>query len=282
MLGGVVGGPGAVAALTLLVSGERGHRVWQRRRQYAKDRGQRLAFVNVDGSSSTPSLAAGSCETSFDVERSGALAPDAKMAAYQAPNGGGTDFVGAYFTAVTQYVARSVSSNWASSETAVMHGIKNGFISPGGLHTFTGAYMEGAAQTISMLAASGAAGADAASRATGGPTNLNLEIYQFAAGSASPFQPLGTTGTSNDIVYYTGTAGALQSGERAQSPTWRCWHKTSRRRGIAALGGRARLVIAFNEATREAPPRAGVAPTLGWLGRERGGRPPQRGRTWTA
>ena len=236
MLGAVVGGPGAVAAPALPAPGERGHRVWQRRRQYAEERERRLAFVNVDGSSSAPSLTTRSSETPVDIEQSGALAPDAKIVVYQPPNGGGTGFVGAYFGVVTQKAVRSISSTWGSRETAVINGIKNGFISPGIPQAFTEAYMEGAAQSISMFAASDDAGAYAASRATGGPTKLNAEIYQFAAGSSSPFQPLDTTGTSNDNLCYTGTAAVLQSGERAQSPTWRCWQKTFRRRGDTRIG----------------------------------------------
>ncbi len=37
----------------------------------------------------------------------------------------------------------------------------------------------------------------------------NPAIYQFAQGAKSPFNPLQTSGTSNDNLYYTGTPGAL-------------------------------------------------------------------------
>ena len=37
----------------------------------------------------------------------------------------------------------------------------------------------------------------------------NPQIYQFAKQSSSPFTPLNTTGTSNDNLYYSGTAGTI-------------------------------------------------------------------------
>jgi kumamolisin len=37
----------------------------------------------------------------------------------------------------------------------------------------------------------------------------NPAIYKFANSGSSPFKPLGTSGTSNDNLYYTGTPGAL-------------------------------------------------------------------------
>jgi subtilase family serine protease len=43
----------------------------------------------------------------------------------------------------------------------------------------------------------------------GGRTGFwNPSIYAFAASASSPFTPLGTSGTSNDNLYYTGTPGA--------------------------------------------------------------------------
>ncbi len=134
----------------------------------------RIAVVNVDGGPGPASIQSGSTETTVDVEQSGALAPQARIVVYQAPNGGGTGFVDAYFTAVSQDLAGSISSSWGTSETAVMNGIQHGFISPGYPLAFTEAYMEGAAQGISMFAASGDAGAYAASRAKNGPTNLSV------------------------------------------------------------------------------------------------------------
>lgn len=134
----------------------------------------RISVVPVDGGAGPVSLQSGSTETTVDVEQSGALAPQAKIVVYEAPNGGGTGFVDAYFQAVTQDVAGSISSSWGTSETAVQRGISLGFISPGYPQAFTEAYMQGAAEGISMFAAAGDAGAYSASRAVGGPKNLSI------------------------------------------------------------------------------------------------------------
>ena len=37
----------------------------------------------------------------------------------------------------------------------------------------------------------------------------NPSIYAFAQSGSSPFTPLGTSGTSNDNLYYTGTSGQV-------------------------------------------------------------------------
>lgn len=162
----------------------------------------RLSLVNVDGGPGPVSLPSGSTETTVDVEQSGALAPQAHIIVYQAPNGGGTGFVDAYFTAVTQNVAGSVSSSWGTSETAVMNGIRQGFVSPGYPQAFTEAYMEGAVQGISMFAASGDAGAYAASRAPGGPKNLSVGMP-----SDSPYvTSAGGTTLPGTQTYVTKTA----------------------------------------------------------------------------
>ena len=164
----------------------------------------RLSLVNVDGGPGPVSLKSGSTETTVDVEQSGALAPQARIIVYQAPNGGGTGFVDAYFTAVTQDVAGSVSSSWGTSETAVMKGIRQGFVSPGYPEAFTEAYMEGAVQGISMFAASGDAGAYAASRAPGGPTNLSVGMP-----SDSPYVTSAGGTTLPGTQTYTTKAGTF-------------------------------------------------------------------------
>ena len=174
----------------------------------------RITLVNVNGGPGPVSATSGSTETTVDVEQSGALAPQANIIVYQAPNGGGTGFVDAYFTAVTQNLAESVSSSWGTSETAIMKGIGLGFVSPGYPQAFNEAYMEGAVQGISMFAASGDAGAYAASRATGGPKNLSVGMP-----SDSPYVTSGggTTlpGTQNYVTKY-GTCSVTVSQQR----TW--------------------------------------------------------------
>ena len=174
----------------------------------------RLQIVSVDGGPGPVSLKSGSTETTVDVEQSGALAPQAHIIVYQAPNGGGTGFVDAYFTAVTQNVAGSVSSSWGTSETAVMKGIRLGLVSPGYPEAFSEAYMEGAVQGISMFAASGDAGAYAASRAPGGPKNLSVGMP-----SDSPYVTSAGGTTLPGTQTYTTKAGTF-SVTVPQQRTW--------------------------------------------------------------
>ena len=135
---------------------------------------KRISVVNVDGGAGVPSLSSGSAETTVDVEQSGALAPQAHIIVYEAPNAGGYGFVDAYFTALSQNQAGSISSSWGTSETAVQKAVSLGLESPNYYLAFNEAYMEGAAQGVSMFAAAGDAGAYSASRAPGGPTNLSV------------------------------------------------------------------------------------------------------------
>ena len=60
----------------------------------------RISLVNVDGGSGPVADASGSGETTLDVEQSGALAPNAKIVVYQAPN---TDlgFLDGFFAAAS-------------------------------------------------------------------------------------------------------------------------------------------------------------------------------------
>lgn len=76
---------------------------------------KRLSVVNVDGGPGAPSDAAGSYETSIDVEQSGGIAPGANIVVYQAPNTG-QGFIDAFAAAVDANVAQSVSTSWGDWE----------------------------------------------------------------------------------------------------------------------------------------------------------------------
>ncbi|WP_054971089.1 S53 family peptidase [Alicyclobacillus ferrooxydans] len=118
----------------------------------------RISTVNVDGGAGAPSLTAGSGETTLDVEQSGALAPDANIIVYQAPN---TDygFVDAFFNAISQNQVGSLSASWGSSEDAVNYAVSSGQESPNYAQAFNEAFMEAAAQGISTFVATGDYGA---------------------------------------------------------------------------------------------------------------------------
>ena len=120
--------------------------------------GNRISLVNIDGGAGAPSLAAGSDETTLDVEQSGAVAPDANIIVYQAPN---TDygFVDAYARAISDNQVGSLSASWGLSETAVNYAIQTGQESPNYAQAFDEMYQEAAAQGISTFTATGDYGA---------------------------------------------------------------------------------------------------------------------------
>jgi kumamolisin len=80
-----------------------------------KTKANRIKQTNIDGGSGKNKTTPGSGETALDVEQSGALAPQANIIVYQAPN---TDFgtADAWFTAASQNIAASISTSWGESE----------------------------------------------------------------------------------------------------------------------------------------------------------------------
>ena len=75
----------------------------------------RITLDNVDGGSGPVSNDLGSGETTLDVEQSGAVAPQAGIIVYQAPNtdAGSADVL---FTVASQDKASAVSTSWGESE----------------------------------------------------------------------------------------------------------------------------------------------------------------------
>ncbi|MGO9671165.1 MAG: protease pro-enzyme activation domain-containing protein [Streptosporangiaceae bacterium] len=131
----------------------------------------RITLDNVDGGSGPVSDSSGSGETTLDVEQSGALAPDANIVVYQAPN---TDygFVDGFFAAASQNIADSVSSSWGESETEIEASVNSGTESPTYAISFDEAYLELAAQGQSAFVSAGDYGAYTAIEDLG-TTNLS-------------------------------------------------------------------------------------------------------------
>jgi kumamolisin len=130
----------------------------------------RITLVNVDGGAGPVSEAAGSDETTLDVEQSGALAPQSNIVVYQAPN---TDFgfVDAWYTAASQNVADTLSASWGESETAVTAAVDAGQESDAFAQSYDDAFLEMAAQGQSGFVSAGDSGAFTATRDLG-TTNL--------------------------------------------------------------------------------------------------------------
>jgi kumamolisin len=133
----------------------------------------RVNVVNVDGGPGAPNDNAGSGETALDVEQSGAIAPDANIIVYQAPN---TDpgFADAFYQAASNNIADSVSTSWGESETIVAASVATGTETAAYEAAFDQAFLELAAQKQSMFVASGD---QAAYDASGdiGTTNLSVD-----------------------------------------------------------------------------------------------------------
>jgi kumamolisin len=179
--------------------------------------GPRTVTVDtVDGGPGAPTVGAGSGETDLDTEQSGALAPDANIVVYQAPNTT-AGFVDAFFTAATDNVADSVSASWGESETAIEATVAKGKASPGYAAAFSEAFLEMAAQGQSAFTSSADEGAYTASRDIG-TTNLSVDNpadspYITAAGGTT----LPWSGT------FTGTVGGKTKVAHVKVKAQRTW-----------------------------------------------------------
>jgi len=123
-----------------------------------KTKANRIKLDNIDGGSGKVSLNSGSDETTLDVEQSGALAPDANIVVYQAPN---TDYgtADAWFSAASQNTAGTISTSWGQSEifNEAIAASRTESATFGGIYDEAG--LEMAAQGQSAFDASGDSGA---------------------------------------------------------------------------------------------------------------------------
>jgi kumamolisin len=173
----------------------------------------RITLDNVDGGSGPVSLVAGSNETTLDVEQSGALAPQAKIVVYQAPN---TDFgfVDAFYTAASQNIADSVSASWGLSETAVDAAVVSGEESATYEIAFNDAFLEMAAQGQSAFVSSADFGAYTPIGDIG-TTNRAPEVP-----GSSPYVTAAGATTLPGTIPLTATDSATISAERTWGWDW--------------------------------------------------------------
>ncbi len=134
----------------------------------------RITQVHVDGGGDL-SAAAGSDESTLDVEQSGGIAPGAKMVVYDAPN---TDagFIDMFYRAASDNVVDSLSVSWGLSEVYYLPDSQgNGDYTPE-LVAFHQAFLELAAQGISTFASSGDSGAYDANQAYDYPIDNVISV----------------------------------------------------------------------------------------------------------
>jgi subtilase family serine protease len=124
----------------------------------------RIRIVDVQGGPGPVSDRGGSGETTLDVQQAGGLAPAAAIVVYQAPNDGRA-FVGAFWRAVDDNVADTISASWGEFEWKDtlyrMHAHKTNDVV---LKAFDQVFMQAAAQGQTLIAAQGDAGAFEANR----------------------------------------------------------------------------------------------------------------------
>jgi subtilase family serine protease len=116
----------------------------------------RITQIHVDGGGPL-GADAGSGETALDVEQSGGLAPRAKIIVYDAPN---TDagFIDLFYKAASDNLVDSLSVSWGTAEEYYSAGV-SGTDQTLQLLAFHQAFLEAAAQGISLFASSGDSGA---------------------------------------------------------------------------------------------------------------------------
>ncbi len=121
----------------------------------------RIKIVQIDGGSGPPSDAAGSDETTLDVEQSGGLAPSANVIVYEAPN---TEqgFVDAFAAAFDSNVPDTLSTSWGQWEylddtSTAVDPITHRNVNA--LKAFNDLFTQAALQGQSVYAAAGDAGA---------------------------------------------------------------------------------------------------------------------------
>lgn len=167
---------------------------------------------NIDGGPGAPSDDDGSGETDLDTEQSGALAPDANVIVYQAPN---TDsgFADAFFDAASDNLADSVSSSWGESETYVASLVASGTETPAYEAAFDEAFLEFAAQGQSAFVSSADYGAYTADEDLG-TTNLSVDTP-----GDSPY----ITSAGGTTLPWTGSLTGPGGTASVSVPTQRIW-----------------------------------------------------------
>jgi subtilase family serine protease len=142
----------------------------------------RITQVHVDGGGELSSDA-GSGETSLDVEQSGGLAPGAKIIVYDAPN---TDvgFIDLFYKAASDNKVDSLSVSWGEAEEFYAAALNDGTDFTPELVAFHQAFLEAAAQGISLFASSGDNGAYDINQAFNDPVNNVLTVDSPAADPA--------------------------------------------------------------------------------------------------
>jgi len=168
----------------------------------------RITVIPIDGGD-TPVAGVGDDETSLDVEQSGGLAPQANIRVYEAPNNTNGNFVDAFYAAVSDNIADSISTSWGQAEEDLFPQMNGGVDETGILKAFHQIFLEAAAQGISTFAASGDSGAyDLVEEGFDSPTYSTPLTVDSPSDDAYITSSGGTTRPfSFNITYFFGSGG---------------------------------------------------------------------------
>ncbi|HEX3766227.1 MAG TPA: S53 family serine peptidase [Kofleriaceae bacterium] len=165
----------------------------------------KVTQVHVDGGGEI-SAEAGTGETCLDVEQSGGLAPGAKMVVYDAPNSD-AGFIDLFYKAASDNVVDTMSCSWGLAEAFLFPEVV-GVDNRPQMIAFHQAFLEAAAQGISVFAASGDSGAFDINDAFNDPVNNVLTVdhpandpaITAAGGTTTPFTLNAGPGTPDLVV----------------------------------------------------------------------------------
>jgi subtilase family serine protease len=176
-------------------------------------RANRIQQIHIDEGAPIGSDV-GSGETSLDVEQSGGIAPEANIVVYDAPNTDG-GFLDLFYNAASDNLVDSLSVSWGEAEVYYNAALAGTDLTAE-LAAFHQAFLEGAAQGISMFASAGDSGAYDASNQIAGLSNfLTVDspagdpAITAAGGTTTPF-----TFTATDYGFPAGTPNLVISQEQ--------------------------------------------------------------------
>ncbi len=172
----------------------------------------KVTQVHVDGGG-VISADAGTGETCLDVEQSGGLAPAAKVVVYDAPNSD-AGFIDSFYKAASDNLVDSMSCSWGEAEEFFFPEVV-GVDNRPQLIAFHQAFLEAAAQGISLFVAAGDSGAFDINDAFNDPVNNVLTVDHPAAdpavtaagGTVVPFTANFGGGTPDFVVSQEGVWG---------------------------------------------------------------------------
>jgi subtilase family serine protease len=170
---------------------------------------KRITQVHVDGGGEI-SAEAGTGETCLDVEQSGGLAPGAKMVVYDAPNSD-AGFIDLFYKAASDNLVDTMSVSWGLGELFYFPEIVGTDRKPQ-MIAFHQAFLEAAAQGISVFAAAGDNGAFDINDGFNTPVANVLAVDHPAADPA--ITAAGGTTTPNTFNLGPGTPDLVVSQEQ--------------------------------------------------------------------